>query len=258
MSMINNPDFLNRNFVDEIIEMFLEQRLMNLDENYTLNDFLSAIKTSKNNVFKLKDESMYMNNFLPYFQRKIKSKINVDFVGISSPFIILKTDAPIEKVAQIFDIDKEFVKSFPLTSSLNIILIDLSEQIEQEDNNSLNIEILDFIHEIGVKYINCEELDENEVKNRCEDLVQKIEQQINYPKARIEMYIQNYRMHIDFYNFINKKELCQAIGLEPGLFYDIDNPFVTNLICDCPRVVFEEFYDKNQWEDARGADKWLI
>ena len=40
MSMIGNPDFINRNFVDEIIEMFLEQRTMDLNEDYTLNDFL--------------------------------------------------------------------------------------------------------------------------------------------------------------------------------------------------------------------------
>lgn len=248
----------NRNFIDEIIEMFLEQRAMDLDKDYTLNDFLSAIKTSENIFFKVKDEIIHLNNFLPYFQEKIKSKINVDFVGISSPFIILKTDTPVEEIAQALDIDKKFVKSFPLTSSIDIILIDLSETTEKEDENSLNVEILDFIHEIGVKYINCEKIDEEEMIYRCNHLIEKIKSVIGNPKARISIQIKNYHMYISIYDYVNKEQFCQKIGLQSDLFFEIDNPYVTYLVCDCPRIVFEEFYDKNEWEDARGADKWLI
>lgn len=142
-----------------------------------------------------------------------------------------------------------------------IICID---DIEEEDGIVyLNEEILNTIHEIGVKYINGEIVTDEYKENhdfgkQIEDCLKESGITVYNSKFTIDGHDVALTFEVNSNENIDGNQICYEIGLEPSLFTEVSNKNTIILICSCPRVVFEEFFDKNDFDNAKGANKWLI
>lgn len=176
-----------------------------------------------------------------------EDKIDVDFCEYTDSCMVLGTSTDKEVLYEIFGKDK--VKEVP--GGFNIYIIEYN-QITGED-------ILDIIHEIGVKYINGEPLISTFRKESIEKIKDKLYQSLNYMNcSNFEVQIKDDSLVIIHPFYTRKKDVANALGLKSDLFFHIVTKSYGILICDCPRVVFEEYFDKQENCESLGANKWLL
>lgn len=200
-----------------------------------------------------------------FIKKALKEKFKKDFdatgILITEEVVLFISKTPKENVAQKLGIEPQLYQMFDYNSK--IYTIDLQE-INQ---NPISEEILNLIHEIGVKYINGEFLTESfktdndfsqQIKEYFEDSIIDIQDcQFQFDEHDIAIIF-----IVDSNSRVDKNAFCFEMGFEPSLFTEIRNvnkDFITvALVCSCPRVVFEEFFDKQDFNDSKGANKWLL
>lgn len=176
-----------------------------------------------------------------------EDKINVDFCEYTDSCMVLGTSTDKEVLYEIFGKDK--VKEVP--GDFNIYIIEYN-QITGKD-------ILNIIHEIGVKYINGEILMPEFRKDSIEMVKNKLYQSLNYMNcSNFEVQIKDDSLVIIHPFYTRKEDVANALGLKSDLFFHIVTKSYGILICDCPRVVFEEYFDKQENCESLGANKWLL
>lgn len=183
----------------------------------------------------------------PIHKLDFEDKIDVDFCEYTDSCMVLGTSTDKEVLYEVFGKDR--VKEVP--GGFNIYIIEYN-QITGED-------ILNIIHEIGVKYINGEPLMSTFKKESIEKIKYKLYQSLNYMnRSNFEIQIKDDSLVIIHPFYTSKKDVANALGLKSDLFFHIVTKSYGILICDCPRVVFEEYFDKQENCESLGANKWLL
>lgn len=223
-----------------------------LGENYSYADYLKAIKSD---IYTIKGVPHGKKFVTKQLKHKMENDgLDVDVLQISSPYIIIGGDFDKEDLSEIMHISVDAIKTIPGTDKFYII--DLSKHTPK-----IGLALLEAIHKIGVKYISGEKL-------TCEF----IDKNIEYLQNEIDMWlaaseldaqhcivdIEDHNLALAFSSMIPKNVICQELGLDEEIFIEVSNPYETVLVCSCPRIVFEEFFDKQEDSDSAGADKWLI
>lgn len=176
-----------------------------------------------------------------------EDKIDVDFCECTDSCMVLGTSTDKEVLYEIFGKDK--VKEVP--GDFNIYIIEYN-QITGED-------ILNIIHEIGVKYVNGEPLMSAFRKASIRKVKHKLYQSLNcMNRSNFEVQIKDDSLVIIHPFYTRKEDVTNALGLKSDLFFHIVTKSYGILICDCPRVVFEEYFDKQENSESLGANKWLL
>lgn len=239
-------------------------------------DFLDSLVYSNNKIRQYNSlpitkyiELRYSELFLKFknnpnnkiIQATIKQKLRVDFdttnIIITGNIIIFVSETPKNLIEEKININYG-IKAI----HENTYLIDVNQI---QFNSDLSEKILDVVHAIGVKYINGESLSENFKINN--DLSEKIMEQFENSTIDIndcECQFDEHDIALIFNTNekISKEELCEELGLKPSLFTEVmninRNIYTIVLICSCPRIVFEEFFDKQENCNADGVNKWLL
>lgn len=183
----------------------------------------------------------------PIHKLGFEDKIDVDFCECTDSCMVLGTSTDKEVLYEIFGKDK--VKEVP--GDFNIYII--------EYNRITDKDILNIIHEIGVKYINGEPLMSKFKKESIRKIKYKLYQSLNYMNhSNFEVQIKDDSLVIIHPFYTRKEDVAKALGLKSDLFFHIVTKSYGILICDCPRVVFEEYFDKQENCESLGANKWLL
>ena len=183
----------------------------------------------------------------PINKLDFEDKIDVDFCEYTDSCMVLGTSTDKEVLYEVFGKDK--VKEVP--GGFNIYII--------EYNQTTGKDILNIIHEIGVKYINGEPLMSTFKKESIKKIKDKLYQSLNYMNhSNFEVQIKDDSLVIIHPFYTSKKDVANALGLKSDLFFHIVTKSYGILICDCPRVVFEEYFDKQENCESLGANKWLL
>lgn len=175
---------------------------------------------------------------------------------VDSHTIVLSTLSK-EKLADLYDIDVNCIKQLELENAeYDLFIIDNSKPHAQQ----LNDKLLNFFNDIGNKYFDGEPISSRieEDKDYLTEWIMSELMRNGYEDVSVAIMIEDYDVCIAINQYIDKHDFGRIIKLKPEMFTEVSNPFMTVVLCSCPRISLERFFDESEIGETEGLKKWIL